>query len=130
MNLKRFGAGRKSDMSLVGLHAGLFWPLMLEEIKELEPEIIVCCGTGSILVELLKCLNRLPQYVSRLGYEECGTIKEIHGVEQVALWSWGKIRQEPMSVIKVAHPGRKNYKEYFEKLMELGNKVLRKRGME
>ena len=122
MNLKRFGAARSSDMSLVGLHAGLFWQLMLEEIRKVKPEIIVCCKTYSILKELVECLSKLPEYVNRLGYAECGTIRDA-GVEKVALWNWKEIGEKPMGVINVGHPARKPHEKYFNDLMNLGREI-------
>jgi len=120
MNLKRFGAERASDMSLIGLHAGLFWRLMLEEIRELKPNIIVCCKTYFILKELLECLDKLPEYRKKLGYGELGTLEKHDtgdGSECLAFWQCPEISQKRMGVINMAHPARKNYEAYFTELM-------------
>jgi len=122
MNLKRFGAGTSSDMGLVGLHAGLFWPLMLSEIREIKPQIIVCCATYSILKELLACLNKLPAYTKALGYPACGTLERDADNGRCVFWNCEAAGQK-MAVINMAHPARKNHKEYFDELMELASKV-------
>lgn len=128
MNLKRFGAERASDMSLIGLHAGLFWQLTLEEIRELKPSIIVCCKTYFILKELLECLDKLPEYRKKLGYGELGTLERHDtgdGSECLAFWRCSEISNKRIGVINMAHPARKNYEAYFKELMELGRKVWR-----
>lgn len=124
MNLKRFGAGRKSDMALVGLHAGLFWPLTLSEIREIEPQIIVCCGTYSILRELLVCLKKLPAYSKALGFPACGTFTEQDNSGRVAMWNWEAAGQR-MAVINMAHPGKwgTRHKTYFDELMKAAREV-------
>lgn len=128
MNLKRFGAERASDMSLISLHAGLFWQLTLEEIRELKPNIIVCCKTYIILKELLECLDKLPEYRKKLGYGELGTLERHdmgNGSECLAFWRCSEISNKRIGVINMAHPARKNHEAYFKELMELGRKVWR-----
>jgi len=126
MNFKRFGSGRASDMSLVGLHAGLFWQLMMEEIRELKPNIIVCCKTYFILKELLECLDKLPEYRKNLGYGELG-IFERHATEDesecLTFWQCKEISEKRIGVINMEHPARKNHGSYFKKLMYLGREV-------
>ena len=122
MNLKRFGAGTKSDMAFVGLHAGLFWPLMLAEIRQIRPQIIVCCATYSILKELLVCLNKLPAYAKTLGFPTCGSFTKEDDTGTVALWNWEAVGHK-MAVINMAHPARKNHELYFKRLMHLAGKV-------
>lgn len=125
MNLKRFGEETSSNMSLVGLHAGLFWPLMMDEIKELKPHIIVFCGTFTIFEELIKCLNKLPDYSQKFCYESLGKIEEIDN--NIGLWKCNNIIQRAIGLIKMMHPATRKkgmtHKVYFEDLMKLGQKL-------
>jgi hypothetical protein len=124
MNLKRFGAGTSSDMSLIGLHAGLFWPLMMDEIKELKPDIIVFCGTFTIFEELIECLNKLPEYTKKLGYKSFGKIEMRDTDKEIGIWHCENILNKPIDIIEMPHPARKNHESYFGKLMECGKKIL------
>jgi len=125
MNLKRFGAGTSSNMSLVGLHAGLFWALMMGEIKELKPNIIVFCGTFTIFEELIECLNKLPDYSQKFGYKSFGKIEEIDN--DIRIWKCNNIIQRPIGLVKMMHPATRKkgvtHKVYFEDLMKLGGKL-------
>ena len=124
MNLKRFGDGTSSDMSLVGLHTGLFWPLMMNEIKELRPDIIVFCGTFPIFKELIKCLNKLPDYARQFGYSAFGEIKIDGNSGRVGQWKCNDILGKSVALIQMPHPARKNHEQYFNNLMTLSREIL------
>lgn len=130
LNLKRFGDGKSSNMSLVGLHAGLFWQLMMDEIKENKPNILVFCGTYQIFKELivsLKELEKLPEYKKKYGYECYGSIEieEENDNEKISVWNCEKISSKRIGLINAKHPGmRGRHESYFIELMTNAKKLL------
>jgi len=125
-NLKRFGYRKSSSyMRLVGLHAGLFWQLIIGEIKEVKPDIIICAGTFEIIFELLNnCLPKIPDYVKKNGYCNIGDIKPFGEVEDNDIWKWRckDLVGKEIIIVKRNHPARTG-PEYFNELKDIAIEI-------
>jgi hypothetical protein len=119
-NLKRLGCKPKSCMERVGVHAGLFWQLIIEEIKEIKPDIIICAGTFEIISELLDCLSKIPDYVKKNGYCSIGEFDKKNGI-----WKCKELIGKEIRMVEMCHPAylRKAPNKYFNELKDIATRI-------
>jgi len=101
INLKKTSGGPSSDMSKINAHAHMCKELLLEQIDEIKPEIIIACGTFDSVIWLLD-LKLNPDEIGK-----CPVFEETRNI-------W---------VIPFRHPGRVNSRDTYKELKELFAKL-------
>ncbi len=97
INLKKISGGPSSDMSVVNAYAYTDKELLLEQIDEIQPQIIVACGTFDSVIWLLD-LKVNPDKP-----RECPVFEEARKI----------------LVIPWVHPGRVDNRKTYKELKEL-----------
>lgn len=101
INLKKTSGGASSNMSIINAYAHMDKELLLEQIDEIQPSIIVACGTFDSVIWLLDLkVNPDKPY-------ECPVFEEMRNI-------W---------VIPWIHPGRVDNRKAYNELKELFSKL-------
>jgi len=101
INLKKTSGGASSNMSIINAYAHTDKELLLEQIDEIKPEIIVACGTFDSVIWLLDLkVNPDKPY-------ECPVFEETRNIR----------------VIPWIHPGRVDNRKTYNELKELFSKL-------
>ncbi len=101
INLKKTSGGASSNMRIINAYAHAGKELLLEQIDEIQPEIIVACGTFDSVIWLLD-LKVNPDKP-----HECPVFEETRNI-------W---------VIPWIHPGRVDNRKTYNKLKKLFSKL-------
>ena len=101
INLKKTSGGASSNMRIINAYAHAGKELLLEQIDEIQPEIIVACGTFDSVIWLLD-LKVNPDKP-----HECPVFEETRNI-------W---------VIPWIHPGRVDNRKTYNELKELFSKL-------
>ena len=105
INLKKTSGGASSNMSIINAYAHMDKELLLEQIEEIKPKIIVACGTFDSVIWLLDLkINPDKFYDERDDkFYKCPVLEKTREI----------------LVIPWIHPGRVNNRETYNELKKI-----------